>query len=207
MSLATLRPIFLSASIPTRRPWDEASDPFEITDAVVAFTRAVLTGGGRIVTAAHPTIAPLILYVAAELPIEFIEAPVIVYQSEVFRDVLPSATVEMAERGLADMRYTPAVSGEPPDPVAAPGSLLLMRRQLLGEVQPSACVFVGGMEGIFDEYDLAISLVPDAPRFVLGAPGGAAAELAGAEQELVNGFAYGRVYPALMRRLVQYLES
>src|SRR5207248_3048115 len=83
--------IFISASIPDPTRWEGDFDAFEITDAVVALARACLTAGFRLVTAAHPTIAPLLLYVAAEFP----AAPsprVVVYQSDLFADVLPSAT-------------------------------------------------------------------------------------------------------------------
>jgi len=81
-----------------------------------------------------------------------------------------------------------------------------MRRQMVEETQPSACVFIGGMEGILDEHGLVAEMVPESPRFVLGGPGGAAARLTEQDPELVEGFASGRVYPALMRRLVLYLS-
>ena len=60
------RAVFLSASIPDQSRWHGEFDVREITDAVVAASRAVLTADGVLVTAAHPTIAPLLLYVAGE---------------------------------------------------------------------------------------------------------------------------------------------
>lgn len=43
-------------------------DALEVTDAVVAAGRSFLALDGVLVTAAHPTIALLLLYVAAEFP-------------------------------------------------------------------------------------------------------------------------------------------
>jgi hypothetical protein len=58
------RTLFLSASIPDPERWDGEFDALAITDAVVALARTFLSAGWRLVTAAHPTIAPLLLYVA-----------------------------------------------------------------------------------------------------------------------------------------------
>ena len=59
------RALFLSASIPDPERWSGPFDALEVTDAVVALARASLTRGYALVTAAHPTIAPLLL---RELP-------------------------------------------------------------------------------------------------------------------------------------------
>src|SRR5215216_4797755 len=83
--------ILLSASIPDPGRWQGAFDALEITDAVVAFARACLTRGYTIVSAAHPTIAPLLFYVAAEFP-ETEHARVRIYQSLLFESVLPTVT-------------------------------------------------------------------------------------------------------------------
>jgi len=65
---------------------------------VVALARACLTAGFRWVTAAHPTVAPLLLYVSAEFPTAD-DQRVIVYQSELFEDVCrrrPAASSQTA---------------------------------------------------------------------------------------------------------------
>src|ERR1700692_4396104 len=85
------RSLFLSASIPDPQRWDGEFDALAITDAVVALARVFLTAGWRLVCAAHPTIAPLLLYVAAEIP-DRGERRVSIYQSMLFEDVLPTAT-------------------------------------------------------------------------------------------------------------------
>lgn len=78
------RSLFVSASIPDPERWDGEFDALEITDAIVSLTRIFLTAGWRLVTAAHPTIAPLLLYVAAELDVEG-DRRISIYQSESFR--------------------------------------------------------------------------------------------------------------------------
>jgi hypothetical protein len=77
------RAIFLSASIPDPERWTGYFDVREITDAVVAGSRALLTAGAILVTATHPTIAPLLLYIASEFPRAADQpASVVTYQIE-----------------------------------------------------------------------------------------------------------------------------
>jgi SLOG cluster3 family len=194
--------VFLSASIPDPARWTGDFDPLEITDAVVAVARSILSAGAQLVTATHPTIAPLILYVAAELPTENRPA-VIVYQSSVFETVMPEATRRFEEHGIGVIIRTPAVDGEPPDPKRAPRSLELMRRIMLTETQPDAAVFIGGMEGIAAELALFHELRPGAPAYPLGRPGGEARGLAGTgPSPLADLLDHGRVYPVIGRAIV-----
>lgn len=198
------RAVFLSASIPDPQRWSGAFDAREITDAVVAAGRAVLTAGGVLVTAAHPSVAPLLLYVAGEFPPDPDGLPkVITYQSALFENVMPEATLRFAEAGIGDFRVTPAVEGDEPEPGAWDESLRLMRETMFSETEPVAGIFIGGMEGIQTEFDL----LNQAPRVIrlypVGHPGGAAAGLeidhAGELGELL---AMGDVYPTIFRQVV-----
>ena len=101
--------IFVSASIPDPERWDGEFDALEITDAVVSLARTFLTAGFRLVTAAHPTIAPLLLYVAAEFPSAATER-VAIYQSELFTDVLPAATRRFEAEGVGRLEHTDLVA-------------------------------------------------------------------------------------------------
>lgn len=197
--------VFLSASIPDPERWDRGSfDALEITDAVVAAARAVLYAGGVLVTAAHPTIAPLLLYVAAEFPRQEGEARIIVYQSEVFADVLPEPTARFRDEGIGDFRWTSAAPGETADPGNRGESLRSMRHQMLMETQPVAAIFIGGMQGIADEYELIRELVPSASLYPIGRPGGEARVLAEeSDSVLAQLLLEGDVYPALFRRIVR----
>lgn len=194
--------VFVSASIPDSRRWHGDFDPLAVTDAVVAVARAVLAGGGRLVTAAHPTIAPLLLYVAAEQPPSS-EPLVVVYQSDAFRDVLPDATLRFEEQGIGTVIHTAAAEGEPPDPSKAPKSLELMRRQLLASEPLAAGIFIGGMSGIPREHALFRSVRPDAPTYALGRPGGEASQLVGSSPaHLRELLATSDLYPAVARAVV-----
>lgn len=137
------RSVFVSASIPDPTRWPADFRALDITDAVVAVARAVLQRGGRLVTAAHPTIAPLLLYVASETQ-RSSRPSVVVYQSAVFEPVLPESTRRFEADGVGELIRTPAVGDEPPDPVRATKSLPLMRRQMLTSEAPIGAVFVGG---------------------------------------------------------------
>ncbi len=169
--------IFVSASIPDATRWDGPFDALEITDAIVALARCFLTAGARLVTAAHPTIAPLLLYVAAELP-DAARGRIVVYQSEIFESVLPPATRRFEEEGFGELVWTPAVSNETSDPGNRAESLSVMRRQMLVDTQPQAAVFVGGMTGILEEWQMFAAERPGDPRYPIGYPGGEARYLA-----------------------------
>lgn len=199
--------VFLAASIPDPARWDGVFDALEITDAVVAIGRAVLSAGARLVTAAHPTIAPLLLYIAAELP-KADDPRVIVYQSAVFDDILPEATLRFEADGIGTLIRTGAVGDEPADPAQAPRSLALMRERMLAETAPTAAIFIGGMAGIPSEHDLFNELRPGRPTYPLGYPGGAARALAETSASPLRDLLLnGTVYPAIGRHIVNDIAT
>jgi hypothetical protein len=198
------RALFLSASIPNPKRWDGEFDPLAITDAVVAVAREFLSAGWAFITAAHPTIAPLLMYVAAELPVEG-RRRVMTYQSDLFEDVLPPDTQRFIDEGIGRVIWTPAVEGDEPEPGHWDRSLEVMRRQMFEETKPDAAVFVGGMEGIRFEYELFGELRTGQPRYVLGAPGGAAQRLEQPASELGAELAEGVVFPAIARAILNDL--
>lgn len=201
------RALFLSASIPDPARWDGDFDPLEITDAVVSLARVFLTAGWRLVSAAHPTIAPLLLYVAAEMPEEG-DRRIAIYQSALFEDVLPTATRRFEADGIGTVIWTKAADGDRPAPGEWDASLEIMRRQMLAESEPAAAAFIGGMEGIPDEYRLFSEIRPGRPRYALGRPGGAARALAGGSRPaLADQLVDGDVYPAIWRVVLKDLEA
>ena len=77
-----------------------------------------------------------------------------------------------------------------------------------------AAVFVGGMEGIKEEASMFKDLQPSKPCYAVGAPGGAARDLAstelsrvenvgGTNKEWVRDLLVSREYPALMQRIMK----
>lgn len=197
--------VFLSTSIPDADRWEGTADSLEITDAVVAFARAFLSAGLRIVSAAHPTIAPLLLYVAAELPIGHANR-VAIYQSQLFEPILPAATRRFESDGTGEVIWTPAVDGERPVPGEWNKSLRIMRDRMLRETNPAAAVFVGGMDGILEEFALFTEQFPGRPTYPVSRPGGEARHLfEGAEDR--QDFLAGDVYPTIWRAVLDDLEA
>lgn len=172
--------IFLSASIPDADRWAGDFDALEITDAVVSLARACLTHGYRLVTAAHPTIAPLLLYVAAEFPPD-VATRILIYQSLLFDDVLPTATRRFEAEGVGSVIWTEATTGDLPEPGHWDSSLETMRTRMLEETAPVAGCFIGGMDGIPTEFAMFKSLFPGRPVYPVGAPGGEARGLVNAD--------------------------
>lgn len=191
------RVVFLSASIPDPTRWKGEYDPFAITDAVVATARVVFTRGGTVLTAAHPTVAPLILQVADGFPGASTQTMVILYQSSLFSEVISPATREMMERDYVRVVWTPASPGDRPVPGEWASSLETMRSAMLTEVPLTAAIFIGGMEGIADEYELVGASHPEAARYALGRPGGQAALLSN-EGNLGSELASNDLYPWLL---------
>jgi hypothetical protein len=200
------RVVFLSASVPDSERWSRPFDPFEITDAVVAFTGAFLTAGWTLVTAAHPTIAPLILRVGSGL--RTLQAPGVVrlYQSELFREKVPAVTLELAARDFASLVWTPAHDGDEPEPGSWDRSLAAMRRQMFEENEIDAAVFIGGMEGITTEWELLGRIHPTASRFPIRGAGGSAADLSPPEA-LAAELSESRLYPFLAELVLERLTE
>jgi|SRR5271166_3721063 len=195
------RSVFLSASFPSgvRGEAFPASDPAAVTDAVTAIVRAILAANGRLVFGGHPTISPLVLFVAAE---QASRDRVDAYQSQWFEGEIPEETRRLEELGFGSIHWTPR---EP----SLPQSLKVMREAMLAETRPSGALFVGGMEGIIDEWDLFGQIRPGHLRFPLGAPGGASVRLAqdaGAAGQLDVDL-FSPHYPALAWQLVEQLAG
>lgn len=203
------RPVFLSGSIPDPERWAGEFHTLEITDAVVAAARAILTAGGVILTAAHPTVAPLLLYVASEFP--HTDRPgVVLYQSRLFDDdeLLHPAIRQFAALGAGEVHWTDAVPGDEPVPGRWNASLDLMRRAMFGNLQPVAAIFIGGMEGVRQEFDLFTDLFPGRPVYPVARPGGEAASLSVAlPSDLDEALRVGDVYAAVFRRVMAHLVA
>jgi hypothetical protein len=222
--------VFLSASFPSREReprFFETADPDEITQAIVATCRAVFAALGRLVFGGHPSVTPLVMMVAEEYLPESIEervrlrhaglTPVIAYQSESFRSAMPESTRKLEDWGLGDLRW---IEPRGQEPLFTPGGTLVhgsadpalesMRKQMFNETKPVAGIFVGGMEGIRAEAALFREICRIRPLYFLGAPGGAAQELAEREpveftpaSKLTQGeLRASRSYPALLQRIV-----
>ena len=189
--------IFISASVPSREGWREDARPAEIEEAIVSLARAVFARGGRLLFGGHPSVSYLISSVAGEYfepdPARSVR-PVITFQSEFFRPVLPDETWLLYRMGWSSIEWTgkrPADGESDRD-----ASLRLMREwMLLGPdlptdvrrrnelAPPKAMVAIGGMEGVMEEARIFLEharlwdVAEPSKIYVVPSGGGAAARL------------------------------
>jgi hypothetical protein len=154
--------IFLSASIPLpgREPFDRDIQVKRIRDAVLALVTVCrdrhlfLTFGG------HPAISPLVHHAAESLGVI---SNVTIYQSRFYEDKVPEAATK-----FPNFIWTPAGDDEP-------SSQSKMRDAMFDphEWAYRAAVFIGGMEGIFDEARRFRDIYAGRPMIPLQETGGA----------------------------------
>jgi SLOG cluster3 family len=160
--------IFLSAGVPDPRRGPEyaaTADTVAIQAAVsalvyVSLGRRVLVWGGQ------PAITPMIWVVAADMGVDYGDW-VRLYQSRHFRDEFP----EDNER-FQNVTFCDDVDGD------REKSLLAMRERMFSQHRFSAAVFIGGMGGIVDEYELFARLQPKAAIVPVASTGGATLKVA-----------------------------
>lgn len=153
---------FLSAGIPDphREPiYYETADLVAIREATRAAS-AVALKRGRLVFGGHPAISPVVLIVATALDAA---DRVEIFQSEFFRDQTPPEN-----RAFRQITWTPVVGSNREE------SLLEMRKQMIDKGRYDAGFFIGGMEGVQEEFALFRSRRPSVPAFPIGSTGAAA---------------------------------
>jgi len=141
MASKELKNIFLSASIPLPErdvKYYETADIVAIRDAIIALTTVVLPKH-KLIWGGHPSITPLIYYVMEKLGLN-IQEHVQMYQSLWFKDKFPEDNNK-----FKNIVFTESLKD-------IPSSIQLMRERMLFENEYAAAVFIGGMNGIEDEY-------------------------------------------------------
>lgn len=192
------RSVLICASFPSGKR-EEAVSPYDVSgiaDAVTAITRAVFTANGRVVFGGHPTITPLILLIASDRSERQL---VDVFQSKWFADEITPETRRLEELGYGKIYWT-----KREESLAI--SLSTLRKIMLRKSNPIGAVFVGGMDGLFEEFQLFHKEYPDRPCIPIKGPGGAAAQLdpIGLPEELGKKLSSLR-YPALSHSVVDFL--
>ena len=208
--------VFLSASYPARK-YKELADSQEIASAVKALVKTVFHAHGKIVFGGHPSISPLVLMMAREFGQR---GRIEIYQSEVFDETISEATRRLEAEEYGKIIRTPIEVDEKarltpnPNPAEFPKSLTLMREAMLSQARtnPAAAVFIGGDTGLFEERTLFSVKVQGSPMYAVGAPGGAARDMAEERRrespsELTNKLATSRNYLSLMLELVADIEG
>lgn len=193
--------VFLSASFPSgkRAAKFKPFDPGAIADAVTAIVRAVLAAKGRLLFGGHPTITPLVLMVASELDAK---GSVDVFQSLWFEGQITHETRSLEKAGFGEIHWIE-------ERRTRKKSLQTMRHAMLGQDRKLvAGVFVGGMEGVLEEFELFQELQPCVPRVSFVGPGGAAAKLPLEEgRNILGKHVESRRYPFLASVLVRRLAE
>lgn len=160
--------VFLSASVPDPRrseKYASSLDTVAIASAVSALVNVTL-GRRILVWGGHPAITPMIWVVAEKLGVDY-GSWVRLYQSGYFADQYP----EDNER-FSNVTFTPDIDRD------REKSLLCMRKKMLTDYVFHSGVFIGGMEGIREEFDLFKKLHADAKLLPVVSTGGAARTLA-----------------------------
>lgn len=161
-----MKNIFLSASIPLpeRDPqYIETADIIAIRDAVIALTTVVLPRY-RLIWGGHPSITPLIYHVMEKLNLN-IQEHVTLYQSRFFEKYFPKDNNKFKNIVLTD------IVGD------RENSLLHMRSRMLGDSEFAAGIFIGGMEGVEEEYDMFIEKHPKALVLPIASTGAGAKKI------------------------------
>jgi SLOG cluster3 family len=152
-------PIFLAASVPERDLDIYVPDPVAIREAIRALV-AETVRERLLVFGGHPAISPLVEQAARSL--DAVDN-VRIYQSEFFRQVIPPVAQK-----FKNLVWTPPVVGD------RDGSLTLMRTQMITSEPFNACVCIGGMDGLDEEWKIFTQNHPNAPALPVASTEGAA---------------------------------
>lgn len=160
-----VRNIFLSAGVPTiDRPHQfyDTADVIAIRDSVIALASTVLAVKGyHLIWGGQPAITPLIALVLERYKLEMTNR-VTLYQSYEYEKFFPKENANVGNIVYTEKKENPQAS------------LLLMRKKMIGENDFEAAVFIGGMEGIIEEYELFKEFHPDVPCLPIASTGAAA---------------------------------
>jgi hypothetical protein len=194
MAKEQLKNIFLSASIPLKErdpKYFDSADVIAIRDAVISLTTTVLPKN-KLIWGGHPSITPIIYYVLNRLEIN-IQNHVTLYQSKFFEKYFPKDNNKFENVILTEN------TGE------RESSILMMRKRMFTENQFAAGIFIGGMEGIEDEFKLFKEFHPHTNILPIASTGAASkivynnylsADLK--NQRLENDYAYMSLFQDLL---------
>ena len=159
--------LFLSASVPIAERADgkylATADVIAIRDAVIALTSVALPYY-RLIWGGHPSITPLITNVLKHSNKE-VNANVTVYQSKYFVKIFPEENKYVEHIVVTD------------DLGELGKSLELMRSEMIVKNDFAAAVFIGGMNGVEDEYNMFVASHSDAKVLPVASTGAAALAL------------------------------
>lgn len=163
MAKDNLNKVFLSASIPypdRDKEFYDTADIVSIRDAVRALATVVIPKA-HLVWGGHPSITPLIRFVMDRMNSD-LKKHITLYQSLFFEDKFPPDNFAFENIVLTEKRNN------------RDESLELMRNKLINENDFKVGIFIGGMEGINDEYAIFKERHPKALILPIASTGAAA---------------------------------
>lgn len=163
MAKDNLNKVFLSASIPypdRDKKFYDTADIVSIRDAVRALATVVIPKA-HLIWGGHPSITPLIRFVMDRMNID-LKKHITLYQSLFFEEYFPPDNFAFENIVLTETKNN------------RDESLVLMRSKLINENDFKVGIFIGGMEGINDEYVMFKERHPNALILPIASTGAAA---------------------------------
>lgn len=163
MAKDNLNKVFLSASIPypdRDKKFYDTADIVSIRDAVRALATVVIPKA-HLIWGGHPSITPLIRFVMDRMNID-LKKHITLYQSLFFEEYFPPDNFAFENIVLTEKKNN------------RDESLVLMRSKLINENDFKVGIFIGGMEGINDEYLMFKERHPNALILPIASTGAAA---------------------------------
>ena len=164
MTTASERRVFLSASVPlpSRDPrYFATADVVAIRDAIRALVLVAMDESIQIVFGGHPAISPMIRLQVAQKG-QRVGDRIVMFQSRFFERLFPKDNKSFERVVLVDK-----VDGDRDESLAQMRERMLDGDYLCG-------LFIGGMEGVEDEYGLFRKTKPHVPAFPVASTGAAA---------------------------------
>jgi len=197
MAAKHLNKIFLSASIPSierDKKFYDTADIIAIRDSVRALATVIIPKA-HLVWGGHPSITPLIRNVMERMNSN-LKQHVTLYQTLFLEDIFPPDNFDFENIILTDSQ---------PDNLDE--SLSIMRLDMIKNNEFKVGIFIGGMEGIFKEYELFKSAHPGALILPLASTGGAAKLLYenspdNYNKRLLNDYAYMALFKDLLAEYI-----
>ena len=186
--------LFLSTSIPAphkNSKFYNTVDVFAIREAIRGLVSTLVEQNGKLVFSGHPAITPLIRKLFNNLGKSPYEC-VTLYQSAYFDSKFP-----IESESFEKIKLVSAVDNN------RGKSLLKMRKMMIGEKDYHCAVFIGGMEGVIDEYKLFREMHPKLLTFPIASTGAAALQIYEeyqySDEILGNEFTYPKVFRHIFR--------
>jgi len=196
MAKDNLNKVFLSASIPypdRDKKFYDTADIVSIRDSVRALATVVIPKA-HLIWGGHPSITPLIRFVMDRMNAD-LKKHITLYQSLFFEDKFPPDNFAFENIVLTEKRNT------------RDESLSLMRSKLINDNDFKVGIFIGGMEGVNDEYLMFKERHSNALVLPIASTGAAAKiiyknELLNFDIRLQNDYAYMALFRDLLSEYI-----